>query len=351
MKFNKHEQAVINELGRDQLEEQVNSGGKIKLMPWHWYLLLLIIFSPLVFFLIKFGAHVLAVRVSGQIALPQVEIRASKEGYVDKISVKTGQRVKAGEFLCQLEQPELKKKESLLNSELDYLQNNSANKDMKNAFSATRSNLDFASRQKTYLKERLDQVIELFNRGAADHAEVKLATFQYDQASAHFIDLNAAMLRAKDTGLMMRSAIQGQESLRIKELALERKKLELQTRALSVFSPVSGSVSEIFVVEGSYVSRGDLVFTMTKNEKTYVMVYLPSDYIKYTKVGQLAKIVFADGERVSAKVMRSFKVAKSEVLNKVALPDTKNNYILVHLEFTAAIKQKTMDGLPIDVLF
>ncbi len=350
MRFDRQGQGFYNEYDPGQLEV-INTGVKIKLTPWRWCLLLLVLCSPLIFFLIKFGSHVLTVRVSGYIALPQVEIRANEDGYIGKISVKTGQRIKAGELLCRLEQPELKKKESLLKSELDYLRNNPASKDMKNAASVTHANLDFAVRQKNYLKKRLDEVAQLFNRGAATDAEVKFARFQYDQALAHLVDLDATLSRAKDTAIMMRSAVESQEELRIKEIALEKKKLELQAKALSIFSPIPGNVSEIFVVEGNYISRGDLIFAVAKNEKTYINAYLPSEDIKYTKAGRLAKIVFADGERVPAKVLRSFKVEKSGVLNKVALPDSRSHEIMVQLEFTQPIKQKIMDGLPVDVLF
>ncbi|SJM96100.1 putative Secretion protein HlyD family protein [Crenothrix polyspora] len=349
MRFDRQEQGM-GEYDLDH-SDAVRVGEKIKLTPWHWYLLLLVVCSPLIFFLIKFGVHVLTVRVSGYIALPQVEIRANEDGYIGKISVTVGQRIKAGEFLCKLERPELKKKESLLKSELDYLRNNPVGRGMKNAASVTRANLDFAIRQKNYLKKRLDEVVQLFNRGAAADVEVKFATFQYEQALAHLVDLDASMSRAKDSALMMQSAVESQEDLRIKELALERKKLELQVKALSVFSPILGSVSEIFVVEGGYVSRGDLVFTVTKNEKAYISAYLPSEDINYTKVGQVAKIVFADGERVPAKVVKSFKVAKSEAFDKLTLPDAGNHEIMVQLEFIKPVKQKIMDGLPIEVLF
>lgn len=323
--------------------------AKIQLKPWSWGLLLLVFFSPLLFFLFKFGEHMLTVRISGYVALPVVEIRASADGYVSKIAVKPGQNLKEGEFLGQLEQPELKKQLSLLKSELDYLRNNPMAKGIKEAVTLSNSSLGFAEKQKNYLKRRLDEVTQLFSRGAATDAEVKFAQFQYEQAMAHLVDLQAAMSRAKDSALIMKSDEESQEDLRIKQLVMDEKKLELQAKALSVFSPVAGSASDVFAVEGSYVSRGDRLFAIVKNEKAYVNVYLPIEHIKYGQVGQEATVAFVDGERVLAKVV---KAAKGGVaVNGLGSLEPKSNEFMMQLEFAQPIRQKLIDGMPVEVFF
>jgi multidrug resistance efflux pump len=283
--------------------------------------------------------------------VPQVEILANEDGYVGTISVKSGQRVQAGELLCKLEQPELKKKESLIKSELDYLHNNPYKKGMKTEATAKRSRFDFAVSQKNHMKTRLDEVTQMFNRGAATDAEVKFARFQYEEALMHLTDLEASVLRAKDTTRMMQSAVEGQDELRIKELVLERKQLELQVKALSIYAPIPGSISEIRVVEGSYVSRGDIVFTLTKNEKVHINAYLTPEHVDYTVAGKTAEIVFADGERVSAKVLDSAAVAKSMSPKKAALPGFGSYEVMVQLEFVHPVKQKLRNGLPVEVFF
>lgn len=350
MKFDRRTQKFYKELGQGSVDAMPRQ-EKIKLTPWRVTLLMLLICSPLVFFLIKFGMHLLTVRVSGYIAVPQIEVRANEDGYIANISVKSGQRIKAGEFLCRLDQPELKKKESLIKSELDYLQHNPSAKDIKNRDSIKHVNLNFAISQKVYMKKRLDEVTQLFNRGAATDAEVKFSRFQYEETLVHLADLEAAIARAKATTRMMQSAEIGQEALRIKELVLERKKLDLQAKALAIFSPIPGSISDILAVEGSYVSRGDLIFTLTKNEKIYITAYLAPDNIDYAVAGRSAKIMFADGEKVSAKVLEASKVAKLTPLNKPNLSGIESNEVMIQLEFMQPIKQKLINGLPVEIFF
>lgn len=330
---------------------KITKQPKIQLQSWSWALLLLVFLSPLILFLFKFGEHMLTVRISGYIALPLVEIRASTDGYVSKVAVKSGQNLKEGEFLSQLEQPELKKQLSLLKSELDYLRNNPTAKGIKDAVTLSSSSLSFAEKQKNYLKKRLTEVTQLFSQGAATDAEVKFAQFQYEQAMAHLVDLQAAMARAKDTALIMKSDEESQEDLRIKQLIMDEKKLELQVKALSIFSPIAGSVSDVFAVEGSYVSRGDRLFAIIKNEKAYVNVYLPIEHIKYSQVGQEAMIAFADGERVSGKVVKAARGAIADNSLAYSSPEPKTNEFMMQLEFTQAIHQKLIDGMPVEVFF
>lgn len=348
MKFDKQEQGVYSKSILEQTDRS-RIGVKVKVTPMYWFALLLIVCSPLIFFIIKFSLHFLTVHAHGYVTLPQVEIRVNENGYIGDLSVKPGQLVKSGEFLCKLEQPELKKKESLLESELAYLQDNPVNKATGHKVSATPINLNLAGRQKNYMKKRLDEVVQLFDRGAASETEVTSARFQYEQALAHFVDSEASVLRAKDVTVMMRSVAGSKDALRIKELVLEKEALALQTKAASIYSPVLGSVSDVFATEGGYVSKGDLIFTVTKNEKTRINVYLSPEN-KYVKLGQVAKIVFADGERVSAKVVETSPIVEPSGVKTSILSSSKNHEIMIQLEFTQPVRQKLVDALPVDVL-
>jgi multidrug resistance efflux pump len=343
MRFDKQEQGFYNQYSQGLLQTEPTK-PKIKLTSWCFYVLLLAICSPLIFFLFKFGVYLFTVHVTGYVTLPQIEIRASEEGNVAKMSVKLGQHIVAGQPLCQLDQAELKKKANLLQSELDYLLNNPASKGLN---TVKQTNLDFAVAQKNYMKKRVDEVTLLFNRGAATEAEMKVAKFQYEEALNRLDDLKASMSRAKDVTLQMQSSLKNHEELRIKELALEKEKLELRAKALSVVAPVAGSIAEIFVAEGHYVSRGDLIFTVTKNEKMHISVHLAPEHIKYTHVGQTANVVFADGEKATAKIVKTSNLEKSTPSNTLI----SNQDTTAKLEFTQPIKQKLMNGLPVEVFF
>jgi len=315
--------------------------SKRALASWRWYLILLIICSPLIFFLIKFGSHFLIVRGAGYVEVPQIEIRSNENGYVKKLWVKSMQEVKPGALLFTIEQPDLDKKEKILSSELDYLSDNRAQKGINNSVSAKQVSIDFAYNQKEYMKKRLDNFIQLFNQGAATDAEVKTARSQYEAALEH---INSILIPTQDVEGV------GKDS-RIRQLILEKNQLMLQSEALSGYSSVDGKISDILVTEGEYVSRGDLVITIMKNERALVNAYLAPEYIEYAEIGQLAKIEFANGEKVAARVVTVPSLTKPIPLDAVTSFGSRNHEIYLQLEFMEAVKQKLMNGSPVEVVF
>jgi multidrug resistance efflux pump len=311
------------------------------LASWRWYLVLLIICSPLIFLLIKVGAHLFIVRGAGYVEVPQIEIRASENGYVKKLWVKQMQEVKPGDLLSTLEQPELDQKEKLLDSELDYLIENPVQSNNSNPATSRQVSIDFAYKQKAYMKKRLNNFIQLFNHGAATDAEVKTARYQYEAALEH---VNSVLM----TGSPVLDMEHGR---RIRQLALEKNQLKLQSEAMLLHSPVEGKVSDILVTEGEFVSRGDLVINVIKNEKAFVNAYLAPEYVDYAEVGRLATIRFANGEEVSAKVASVPSLTKPIPLDAVTSFGSRDREIYIQLDFTGEVNQRLMNGFPVEVVF
>lgn len=315
--------------------------SKRALASWRWYLILLIICSPLIFFLIKFGSYLWIVRGTGYVEVPQIEIRSNENGYVKKLWVKSMQDVKPGVLLFTIEQPELDKKEKILSSELDYLINNPAQKGINDSDSAKQVSIDFAYNQKEYMKKRLDNFIQLFNQGAATDAEVKTARLQYQAALEH---INSFMMPIQDIESTEKNS-------RIRQLILEKNQLKLQFDAMLTYSPVNGKISDVLVTEGEYISRGDLVITIMKNERAIVNAYLATEHINYAEVGQLARIVFANGEKVPARIVTVPNLTKPIPLDALTSFESRNHEIFIQLEFMEAVKQKLMNGSAVEVVF
>jgi multidrug resistance efflux pump len=332
----------------EQKQRDLDKGLKVSygsskraLASWRWYLVLLIICSPLIFLFFKVGSHLFIVRGAGYIEVPQIQIRASENGYVKKLWVKPMQEVNPGILLCTLEQPELDQKEKLLDSELDYLMNNPARKNDTNLAASKQISIVFAYKQKEYMKKRLNDFIQLFNQGAATDAEVKTARYQYEASLAH---INSVLMTGPDIENL-------ENGRRIRQLALEKSQLKLQSEAMLVHSPVEGKISDILVTEGEFVSRGDLVITVIKNEKAFVNAYLAPEYIKYAEVGQSATIVFANGERVSARVAAVPSLTKPIPLDAVTSFGSRDREIYIQLEFLGDVNQHLMNGAPVEVVF
>ncbi len=341
-----------NKLADEDKGLKVSYGGSKRIMAsWRWYLILLIICSPLIFFVVNFAEFLFTVKGSGYVMLPQVEIRSNESGYVKTVLVKPMQDVNSGELLCILDMPELTKKERLIDSELEYLQQNPFEERTNAMLSARDASIDFAGKQEKYMKKRLNDFVELFNQGAATGAEVKTARFQYEAAVNHLATIKNTFTENKRSLQRSGAVIASQEGDRVRQLALSKRELKLKSEGLWVYSPLQGKVLDVLIGTGEYISRGDLLMTVAKHEAGYVSAYLDPKYIKYAEVGKVAQVVFPDGESAQVKVISVPGLTKRIPLDAATAFGERNREIFIRLEFVDTVKQHLMHGMPVEVIF
>src|ERR1700758_2326101 len=71
--------------------------GKRHQARWRWYLILLVVGSPFLFFAGNFLYASVLIQAPGFVAQEQMTVRASSQGYVDEVYVKTFDQVKQGD--------------------------------------------------------------------------------------------------------------------------------------------------------------------------------------------------------------------------------------------------------------
>lgn len=77
-----------------------------------------------------------------------------------------------------------------------------------------------------------------------------------------------------------------------------------------VVAPLVSVVSQVFAVNGQWVSAGDELLVMDGDETAWIQAYLPPEDLKYAQVGQKATISFQSGEEFEAVVQQVSKEAK-----------------------------------------
>ena len=86
-----------------------------------WYIILLLVSSPLIYFLIKLGMAWMIVAAPGYITMDQVEINSKADGVVDHVYVQAGQDIEAGGTVVRLFNPHLASQMVLRRAELSTL--------------------------------------------------------------------------------------------------------------------------------------------------------------------------------------------------------------------------------------
>jgi HlyD family secretion protein len=247
--------------------------------------------------------------LTGQInASLQTKVVSKLSGKVAQVFVQTGDWVKAGDPLVQIDTTDLNAQLQQQQAALQVAQAQLAKSknDAKN--SATQSNISL-QQAKTALdasQAKYNRVLSLFNAGAEtqqdlDNAKQDLTTNQekYNSAlqSYNAVDLGGNPLN--------------QDSVKVSESQVEQARaniavLENQISEATVTSPVSGVVASRDVEVGGFAGSQSSVVTIVQTNPVKVNLNVPEDLISQIKVGQAVKVGVQDDKNKSldAKISR-----------------------------------------------
>lgn len=204
------------------------------------------------------------VNANGVIDIPPsnlVSISAPLGGFVRKMNLLQGMKVKKGQVLATIENPDF------IQIQQDYLE--------------TANEINYAememSRQEALSKENV--------------AALKI----YQQAATKYRSLNARL-----RGLGARLKVAG---IPLKELEKGNIVNEVQ-----IYAPASGSITAVNVNIGKYVNPTDVMFEIVNADHLHVELFVFEKDISKVKTGQLVRFVVNDGKNVE-------RLAKVHLIN------------------------------------
>lgn len=254
-----------------------------------WYLILLLVASPLAWLGGKLVYGMLMIDAPAQLRLPILEVRARDTGRVEQLFVKAGEQVQVDQPLANLDNPEWRARLAQLAA--------------IPAETPTTSNAKLGGKERQLLRTRIarteDRVRvleELEARGSVSRGEVLTAQSELDSFRADLL------------------AFERREQLANKPLSDERDKVQrnaeqkwLQTRlaALPVTAARSGRVAEVLVNPGENVGAGTLLMRIEQMEEPLLWIYLEPLNIAYAGIGQPLRVRMPDGKWLTARVVQA----------------------------------------------
>jgi multidrug resistance efflux pump len=319
---------------------------------WRWYLILLIVSSPLLFFLFKMVKSFVIVDGQGFISLERVAVNSTSDGIVQTILVKTGQDVSRGEVLARLYDPHLANQKALLESELEALGHHPApsaaarEQLVRRRLGLTRAILNTRS-------DNLRNVQALVEQGAATVAELRLAgerrnqaQMDYDQALFESQKLKEDQ-RRPDLGLDNPGDGSGRLQIQAKLKALAQ-----EQGLLVQVAPYNGRILDVFAIQGQALSPGAPILLLGRSDKPSVVAYLAPRYVKYAQIGRQATVTLADGQKLQARVRENANLTKRLPADLSSPIGSRDLMLLVNLELLAPLPDaQWVDGLPVSVRF
>lgn len=263
--------------------------GKRMAFRLRWYLILLAVVSPLLWLVARSALALWLIEAPAQLHLPSAELRARDGAQVDQVLVQPGQRVKAGEVLVRLGNPEWRARRFMLTA--PAVAPDAAERE---ALERERALLES---QLSRAQARVDQMQGLFDLGAATRGELLSAV---DQRDGRLRDLYQLAQRT-------RPAVSADQRQRELELAW----LDSRLQALELRAEEDGKVGEILVAPGENVGPGTPLLRLERDGEAQVWVYLNPRHAADAAIGKSLTLVFPDGSKRPAQVVQTVDDAAS----------------------------------------
>lgn len=264
--------------------------GKRMAFRVRWYLILLLVASPLIWLGGKLVYGMLMIDAPAQLRLPILEVRARDAGRVEQLFVKAGEQVRIDQPLANLDNPEWRARLAQLAAIPP---------------DETRlSNTKLGDRERQLLRTRIAraedrvQVLEdLVIRGAVSRGEVLAAQSELDSFRADLLAFERREQQANQLPV-------GDEREKAQRIA-EQKWLQTRLAALPVTAAQSGRVAEVLVNPGENVGAGTLLMRIEQLEDPLLWIYLEPLNISYAAIGQPLRVRMPDGEWLTAHVVQA----------------------------------------------
>ncbi len=339
------------------------AGSKRAAARWRWYLIVLVVTSPLLYLLVTTLLSYVIVTAPGYLSLGKVPINSDSTGIVDRVLIPVGAEVSGGDPLVQLESPLLQERAMILEATMAGLHEETAGVLKPRGVSRGEDELQYLQEQYQLAQEMaasqenyLNDIRFLRKQGAATIAELKQAESAHhsallvkSRAEQGYLNYKAGLATTSE-GAAEPAYPDRQQHLQ--RLQAERDAIENQIARLKQRAPYAGRILEIVVAEGESVTPGTLLMVLGRTEKPGVLCYLAPKYAQYATKGNQAQVTFPDGSVQQVIVQQDAALVKRLPADLVKPIGTRELLLQVPLEFTEQVPvEKRIDGLPVTVRF
>lgn len=299
-----------------------------------WYLLILLIASPLLYFLVSFVIDSIIVKAKGVVTPPVfISVRAADDGVVTKVDVKPGERVALGQELLHVEKPPVAGAPVVKG---ETPQERATEQALKGELERSRLRVDAE-------RERMEKMKALRDAGAATAGEYEQAWNRWLSALDYQSRLEKELAGLTAAQSAPRGSTPGTITFESQETfgqgSTSRQQLEkFLYDGARYRAPRRGEVIDVFARPGDRVLRGVALLTMSLNEEAEVTAYLDPRHVNYATEGHRAKIIFPDGTTVRGVVMGIEQFA--------ARPPSDAPDPLGLRRLSLAVKVKAVDPMP-----
>jgi HlyD family secretion protein len=315
------------------------AAAKREVPRWRWYLMLVIVGMPLLYFGLRLLVGIWWETAPGSVVVQVVSIKATAAGAVRKIA-SVGSIVQPGDTLLELEHAPLSAPiVRLPTRRAEDGAGLASRHDPTMAILMDAQKL--AEKVRRARQERLEVIEALRRESAATQAES-------DAAYAALVQAESEVVRARADLQARRQSAADQN----RGLAEEAGQRSAAATLPPLSSPLLARVAQVQVAVGEYIDVGAEVLQLHNLLAPTIEAYVSPADARYAQVGRLATLLFMDGTRIRASVAAVGAQAGRLPPERVSPLSPNTRAIVVRLQpahdLPAAYR---INALPLDVRF
>lgn len=253
-----------------------------------WYLILLLVASPLLYVLWSAGWMFWQQDAPGYVELPVYTLNSPQSGVIEQLQVSNGSQVKAGSVLLSIRNPERDTRIRLLQQQISQLQQTLP----PAANPVPRATVDPAYVR--YLQQSLADYQALFKAGAATRAELNEAMARLAAVREAPAPPAAPVLTPDTRGLQT-----------------ELDALLAQQQGRVLMAPVAGQVSQLQHLPGMAVREGEPLLQLQQSERMQIIALLPERLASLANPGQMVEVYWPDQRRSRAVIRDNIRLSEA----------------------------------------
>jgi HlyD family secretion protein len=289
-------------------------------------------------------------RLQGYVEGEFVYVAAPGAGALEKLAVRRGTQVKAGDLLFSLDsRPE----RAAYDEATRRLAQSKANlEDLKKGrrpeeIAAMEAQIEQARAALTLSTKEKARQDDLLKRGVATHQEVDRAVSTFDQDRKKVAQLEADLATAK-LGARTDQVSAAEAEMRAREAALANAEWDLSQKQQS--APRAGLIFDTLYREGEWVAAGRPVVSLLPPENIKIRAFVSESQVGAIHPGDPVR-VFIDGVAEPAAGKVSYIFPQAEYSPQVFYSRDTRGKLVFMLEaiFEAAVAAKLNPGQPVEV--
>lgn len=130
----------------------------------------------------------------------------------------------------------------------------------------------------------------------------------------------------------------------LKNLALTDTSLLKFKRPISIISNVSGIISNIALLEGDYVSEGDIIATVSEPQSLIIQVNVPYEYNQLVSEGKKCEVLLPDGKVIQSIITGKLPIVEINSQSQTYFLRVPNESLPENLNVTILISKNQREN-------